>query len=76
MTQTANHPAQEQGRLRRALGAIWAFVQAMESTGFDHTLCRIERLERDVRGLKEELRRGQNPTAVDANSQGGNKCLC
>ncbi len=75
MTHTANHPVQEQGKLRRALGAVWAFVQVMESTGFDHTLCRIERLEREVGRLNEELRRGQNPTALDANSREGNKCL-
>ena len=75
MTHTTNHAVPEQGKLRRALGAVWAFVQAMESTGFDHTPCRLERLEREVRGLKEELRRSQNPTAVDANNREGSKCL-
>jgi hypothetical protein len=55
MTHTANHAVPEQGKFRRALAAVWAFLQAMEPTSFDYTLDRIERLEGEVRRLKEEL---------------------
>ena len=43
MTDTANHSVLEQGKIRRALAAAWAFLQSMESTSFDYTLDRIER---------------------------------
>ena len=56
MTHTANHSIPEQGKFRRALAAAWAFLQRLESTSFDYTLDRIERLEREVGRLKEELR--------------------
>ncbi len=56
MTDTANHLAPEQGKLRRALAVVFDWLQAMESTGFDYTLDRIESLEREVGQLKEELR--------------------
>ena len=42
MTHTANHAVPEPGKFRRALAAVWAFLQAMESTSFDYTLDRIE----------------------------------
>ena len=48
MTEMANDTIPGQGRLRRAVAALWAFLQAMESTGFDYTLDRIERLEQEV----------------------------
>ncbi len=38
MTHTANHSVPEQGKFRRALAAVWAFLQAMESSSFDYTL--------------------------------------
>jgi hypothetical protein len=38
----------------------------MESTSFDDTLDRIERLEREVGLLKEELRQSRDPAAGDA----------
>jgi hypothetical protein len=43
MTHTANHSVPEHGKLGRALAAVWAFLQSMESTSFDYTLDRIER---------------------------------
>ena len=52
MTDTANHLVPEQGKLRRALAAVFAFLQAMEYTSFDYTLDRIERLEREVGRLR------------------------
>ena len=71
MTHTANHAVPEQGKFRRALAAIWAFLQAMESTSFDYTLDRIERLEREVGRLKEEVRQGRDPEAGDAHNASG-----
>ena len=52
MTDRANHLVPEQGKLHRALAAVFAWLQAMEYTSFDHTLDRIERLEREVGQLK------------------------
>ncbi|WP_422015266.1 hypothetical protein [Roseateles sp.] len=66
MATTANQPGPEQGKFRCALATIWAFLQAMESTSFDHTLDRIERLEREVAQLKEDLRRSYGSAADDA----------
>jgi HAMP domain-containing protein len=68
MTHTANHSVPEQGKLRRALAAAWVFLQSMESTSFDYTLDRIERLEREVGRLKEEVRQSRDPGAVDAHN--------
>ena len=68
MTHTANHSVPEQGKLRRALAAFGAFLQSLESTSFDYTLDRIERLEREVGRLKEEVRQSRDPGAVDADN--------
>jgi hypothetical protein len=51
---------EEQGKLCRALAAVFAWLQAMEYTSFDYTLDRIERLEREVGQLKKELRQGRD----------------
>ncbi len=64
MTHTANHSVLEQGKIRRALAAAWAFLQSMESTSFDYALDRIERLEREVGRLKEEMRQSRDPGAT------------
>ena len=69
MTDTANHLVPEQGKLRRALAAVFAWLQAMEYTSFDYTLDRIERLEREVGQLKEELRQSRDTSAVDAHKR-------
>jgi HAMP domain-containing protein len=66
MAHTANHSVPEQGKFHRAVAAVWAFLQAMDSTSFDYTLDRIERLEREVGRLKEELRQSRDPAAGDA----------
>jgi hypothetical protein len=60
MIDTANPSVPEQGKLHRALAAAWAFLEGLESTSFDYTLDRIERLEREVGRLKEELRESRN----------------
>ena len=68
MTDTANHLVQEQGKLRPALAAVFAWIEAMDYTSFDYTLDRIERLEREVGQLKEELRQSRNTGPVDAHN--------
>ena len=68
MTHTANHSVPEQGKLRRALAAAWTFLQSLDYTSFDYTLDRIERLEREVGRLKEEIRQGRDPGALDAHN--------
>ena len=70
MTDTASHSVPEPGRFRRALAYAWAFLQALESTSFDYTLDRIERLEREVGRLNEELRQSRDLSAVDAPNAG------
>ena len=69
MIDTANHLVPEQGKLRRALAAVFAWVQAMEYTSFNYTLDRIERLEREVGQLKEELRQSRDTGPVDAHNR-------
>ena len=68
MTDTANHLVPEQGKLRRALAAVFSWLQAMEYTSVDHTLDRIENLEREVGRLKEELRQSRDPGPVDTHN--------
>ena len=68
MTDTANHLVPGQGKFRRALAAVYAWLQAMEYTSFDYTLDRIERLEREVGQLKKELRQGRDMGPFDAHS--------
>ena len=68
MTHTANHSVPEQGKLRRALSAVFTWVQAMDYTSFDYTLDRIERLEREMGRLKEELRQSRDTGPVDAHN--------
>jgi hypothetical protein len=72
MTDTANHLAPKQGPLRRALSFVWAWLQAMEYSGFEYTMDRIDRLEREVGQLKEELRQSRDTGPVDARGYGQN----
>ena len=55
MTHTANHSVPEQGKFRRTLAAVGAWPDALEHTSYDYTQDRIDRLERKVAGLTEEL---------------------
>jgi hypothetical protein len=73
MAHAANRPVQEHKKFRRALAAVWDFVQALESSSSDLTLDRIERLEREVERVKVEVRRGEAPTVADANNRAEDK---
>jgi hypothetical protein len=68
MTDTANHPITEQGKFRRVLATVFAWIEAMDYSSFDYTLDRIERLEREVGQLKEELRQSRDAGPVDAHN--------
>jgi hypothetical protein len=68
MANTANHLVPEQGKFRRALAAVATWLQALDYTSFDYTLDRVERLEREVGRLKEELRQIRDSGPVDAHN--------
>ena len=55
MSTTANRLVPQPGKLRRALATVFAWIEAMDYTSFDYALDRIERLEREMEELKEEL---------------------
>jgi HAMP domain-containing protein len=69
MTDTADHLVPKQGKLRRVLAVVFGWLEAMESTSFDHTLDRIERLEQEVGRLKEELRQRSDMGPDDAHNE-------
>jgi hypothetical protein len=66
MPDTAIHPIPKQGKFRRALAAVGAWLQALDYTGFDYTLDRIKGLEQELARLKEELRQSQEASSSDA----------
>jgi len=68
MTDTANHLVPEQGKLRRALAAAFAWIEAMDYSSVDYALDRVERLEQEVGQLKEELRQSRDTGPVDAHN--------
>jgi hypothetical protein len=66
MADTAIDPIPKQGKFRRALAAVGAWLQALDYTGFDYTLDRTERLERELARLKKELRQSREASSGDA----------
>src|ERR1700730_10402824 len=66
MTDTAIHPIPKQGKFRRALAAVGAWLLALDSSSFDYTLDRIKRLEQELARLKEELRLSREVSSSDA----------
>jgi hypothetical protein len=70
MPDTAIDPIPKQGNFRRALNAVGAWLQALDYTGFDYTLDRTERLERELAQLKEELRQSREASSSDAHPGG------
>ena len=65
MTHTANHSVPEQGKFRRTLSAVGAWFDALEHTSYDYTQDRIDRLERKVAGLTEELQEIRASSPLD-----------
>ena len=70
MTGRANQLVPEQGKLRRALAAVIAWIEAMDYSSVDYALDRIERLEREVGELKEEVRQSRDTGGVGAHDGG------
>ena len=70
MPDTAIDPVPKQGKFRRALTAVGAWLQALDYTGFDYALDRTERLERELAQLKEELRQSREASSSDAHPGG------
>jgi uncharacterized protein involved in cysteine biosynthesis len=68
MPDTAIDPIPKQGKFRRALAAVGAWVQALDYTGFDYALDRIKCLERELALLREELRQSREAGSSDAHS--------
>jgi hypothetical protein len=70
MPDTAIDPIPKQGKFRRALAAVGAWLQALDYSGFDYTLDRTERLEQELAQLKEELRQSREASSGDAHPGG------
>jgi len=66
MSHTAGGLRPKKSRLRRAFETLAAWLQALEYSASDHTLDRIERLEREVTRLNEEIRQLRAVPANDA----------
>ena len=66
MTDTAIHPIPNQGKFRRVLAAVGAWLLALDYSRFDYTLDRIERLEQELAWLKEELCQSREVSSSDA----------
>jgi polyhydroxyalkanoate synthesis regulator phasin len=69
MKHTANHSVPEQGKFRRTLAAVGAWLDALEHTSYDYTQDRIDRLERKVAGLTEELRQSRASSPRESEPQ-------
>jgi hypothetical protein len=70
MPDTAIDPVPKQGKFRRALAAVGAWLQALDYTDFDYTLDRIEGLEQELARLKEELRQSREASSSDGQPGG------
>ena len=70
MPDTAIDPVPKQAKFRRALAAVKAWLQALDYTGFDYTLDRIEGLEQELARLREELRQRREASSSDAHPGG------
>ena len=65
MTDTTNNLVPNQGKLWRFVAAFGAWLQALDYTSFDYTQDRIDRLERKVVELTEELRQSRASSPRD-----------
>jgi len=66
MTDTAINLVPKQGKLRRFVATVFEWLQALEYTSFDYTHDRIDRLERKVAELTEELRESRASSSRDS----------
>ena len=66
MNDTAINLIPKQGKLRRFVVAVWEWLQALEYSSFDYTHDRIDRLERKVAELTEELRESDASSSRDS----------
>lgn len=66
MTDTAGNLVTKQGKIRRLLSAIYTWAEALENSGFGYALDRIDRLERKVAELSEELRESHKNSFRDS----------
>ena len=73
MPDTAIGPIPKQGKVRWALAVVGAWLQALDYTGLDYTLDRIEGLEQELARLKEELRQSREASSNDAHPGGAVK---
>ena len=69
MTDTANNLVPKRGKLWRFVATVGAWLQALDYTSFDYTQDRIDRLERKVAGLTEELRQGRASSPRESEPQ-------
>jgi hypothetical protein len=71
VTNTTNNLVSNKGKLWRFVAAVGDWLQALEYTSFDYTQDRIDRLERQVVELTEELRqsRASNPRDFAPNDE-------
>lgn len=68
MSHTAGGLCPKRSRLRRAFDTFASWLQALEYSASDHTLDRIERLEREVARLNEQIRQLRAVPANDADN--------
>ena len=66
MTDTAINLVPKQGKLRRFVATVFEWLEALEHTSFDYTHDRIDRLERKVAELTEELRESHASSSRDS----------
>ena len=66
MTDTAINLVPKHGKLRRFVATVFEWLQAFERTSFDYTHDRIDRLERKVAELTEELRASHASSSRDS----------
>ncbi len=69
MSETANHLVPKRGKLWRFVASVGAWLQALDYTSFDYTQDRIDRLERKVVDLTEELRQSRASSLRDSAPQ-------
>lgn len=55
MTDISHHVISALGKFRSALATAGAFLESLDGNDFGYSLDRIERLEREVVKLKEQL---------------------